>query len=173
VVVSGKKFDEVLAKLDWGLLAFFLGLFVLIAGLDFVHLLEFLAEWLASILPKNELLASTIILWVVAIISGIVDNIVVAAAFGPVLFDVATLLGIPPRLIAWATIFGANFGGGFTPIGAPSAVVGLAVLYKKTGEKMGWGEFFKTQGLATTVRLFATIFYLAILSFLLPVIPID
>ena len=57
-------------------------------------------------------------------------------------------------------IFGANFGGGLTPIGAPSAVVGLALLYRKTGEKIGWGEFIKTQGLATFVRLIFTSVYL-------------
>ncbi|UCG01060.1 MAG: citrate transporter, partial [Candidatus Heimdallarchaeota archaeon] len=68
--------------------------------------------------------------------------------------------------IAWAAIFGANFGGGITPIGAPSAVIGLAILYRKTGEKIGWGEFIKTQGLATIARLSVTTIYLGVLLLL-------
>ena len=163
ILTSGKKIELVLEKLDWQLVAFFLGLFVLINALDAVQLLDFIAVQLALVLPESAFLAATILLWVTAIVSGIVDNIVVAAAFGPILFTVAESQGYQPALIAWAAIFGANFGGGFTPIGAPSAVIGLALLYRKTGVKIGWGEFIKTQGLATIARLTVTTIYLGIL----------
>ncbi len=166
VALSGKNIDDVLAKLDWNLIMFFLGLFILIASLDAVKILEWTAEFLVSTLPANGLVAAFIILWIVALISGIVDNIVVAAAFGPIFYAVSTAPGTSynPMIIAWATIFSANFGGGLTPIGAPSAVVGLALLKRKTGKKMGWLEFIKTQGLATLVRLIMTMFYLWILA---------
>jgi Na+/H+ antiporter NhaD/arsenite permease-like protein len=168
VLASGKKLDSVLANLDWGLIAFFLGLFVLIATLDVVNILDFIAEFLTSILPNDNYLSAVILLWFVAIISGIVDNIVVAASFGPILLDVASANAIfSSDLFAWSAIFSANFGGGLTPIGAPSAVVGLAILYRKTGEKIGWGEFIKTQGLATIIRLILTMGYLLLLSFIL------
>jgi Na+/H+ antiporter NhaD/arsenite permease-like protein len=168
VVLSGKKLDDVMAKLDWNLISFFLGLFILIAALEVVGILEYIAEWLIEILPENGFWAAIILLWFVAIISGIVDNIVVAAAFSKILFTVATVnASYSPEVIAWATIFAANFGGGLTPIGAPSAVVGLALLYRKTGFKMGWGEFIKTQGIATIVRLVITMGYLALLAFVI------
>ncbi|MHA2306237.1 MAG: SLC13 family permease, partial [Candidatus Hodarchaeales archaeon] len=121
---------------------------------------------LAAILPPDDFLAASILLWFISVISGIVDNIVVAAAFGPILLDVAITEGYSQSLFAWAAIFGANFGGGITPIGAPSAVVGLSILYRKTGEKIGWGEFIKTQGLATLARLVITTIYLGILLLL-------
>jgi Na+/H+ antiporter NhaD/arsenite permease-like protein len=164
VLISGRKLDEIMSHLDWGLIAFFLGLFVLIQALALVDVLDFIAENLVSILPDNSLYSAIILLWFVSIISGIVDNIVVAAAFGPILLNVTETSGLDPKLLAWAMIFGANFGGGLTPIGAPSAVVGLALLYRKTGEKIGWGEFIKTQGLATFVRLTFTSGYLWMLS---------
>lgn len=168
VVLSGKKLDDVMAKLDWNLISFFLGLFILIAALEVVGILEYIADWLIEILPENGFWAAIILLWFVALISGIVDNIVVAAAFSKILFTVATVnANYSPEVIAWATIFAANFGGGLTPIGAPSAVVGLALLYRKTGFKMGWGEFIKTQGIATIVRLVITMGYLAILAFVI------
>jgi Na+/H+ antiporter NhaD/arsenite permease-like protein len=166
IVTSGKKLEYIFEKLDWHLVAFFVGLFVLINALDVVHILEFIAEALAAILPSDDFFAATILLWFISVISGIVDNIVVAAAFGPILLEVAITEGYSQALFAWAAIFGANFGGGITPIGAPSAVVGLAILYRKTGEKIGWGEFIKTQGLATLVRLVITTVYLGILVFL-------
>ncbi len=170
IITSKKKLELVFEKLDWILIAFFLGLFVLVNTLDAVLVLDFIAEQLSLILPENVFLAATILLWVTAIVSGIIDNIVVAAAFGPILFTVAGTQGYPAGLVAWAAIFGANFGGGITPIGAPSAVIGLAFLYRKTGEKIGWGEFIKTQGLATIARLVATTIYLAVLFFLFPVL---
>ncbi|MDH5646116.1 MAG: SLC13 family permease, partial [Candidatus Heimdallarchaeota archaeon] len=143
-------------------------LFVLIATLDAVQILDYIAEVLSNILPNNQILAIFILLWFVAITSGIVDNIVVAAAFSPILLRVALASPtLSPTLIAWSLIFGANFGGGFTPIGAPSGVVGIALLYKKTGKKIGWGEFIKTQGLATLVKLLFTMGYLFILSYFL------
>ena len=167
VLVSGKKLDDVMSKLDWGLIAFFLGLFVLIAALNIVDVLNYTAEKLSEILPHNSVISAIIILLFVSLISAIVDNIVVAAAFGPILLSVATTSGLSADLLAWATIFGANFGGGLTPIGAPSAVVGLSILYKKTGKKVGWGEFIKTQGLATIIRLILCSFYLILLGFIL------
>ncbi|MCY3412860.1 MAG: hypothetical protein INQ03_14580 [Candidatus Heimdallarchaeota archaeon] len=168
ITISGKKIEDVLSKLDWAMIAFFLGLFILIASLQVVHILSNIAIWLTGVLPQNSLIAAIILLWFVAIISGIVDNIVVAAAFGPILHAIAYVPGSPfnPMILAWSAIFSANFGGGLTPIGAPSAVVGLALLYRRTGNKMGWGEFIKTQGVATVVRLLITMVYLWILSIL-------
>lgn len=163
IIASKKKLELVFEKLDWILVAFFLGLFALINALDAVEVLDFIAEQLSLILPENAFFASTLLLWVTALVSGIIDNIVVAAAFGPILFTVAGTKGFPPGLVAWAAIFGANFGGGITPIGAPSAVIGLAFLYRKTGEKIGWGEFIKTQGVATIARLAVTTLYLGVL----------
>ena len=164
VLISGEKLDKIMSRLDWGLIAFFLGLFVLIQALAIVDILDYIAEKLVAILPNDSLSSAIILLWFVSIISGVVDNIVVAAAFGPILYEVSKSAGLSPDLLAWAMIFGANFGGGLTPIGAPSAVVGLALLYRKTGEKIGWGEFIKTQGLATFVRLIFASAYLWFLS---------
>ncbi|MCY3412485.1 MAG: anion permease [Candidatus Heimdallarchaeota archaeon] len=169
-IANSKKIEDVLSNVDWSLISFFMGLFVLISTLDLLGVMEVTANWMASILPDNPLAAATIILWFVSIISAIVDNIVVAAAFGPILYSVAKVNpSFHPTVIAWATIFGASFGGGLTPIGAPSAVIGLTMLKRKTGEKMGWGEFIKTQGLATLIRIIITTGYLAILIALNPV----
>lgn len=164
-VLTGKKIDESMGKLDWSLIAFFMGLFILIAAMEAIGLLELIAIWMIEILPEDGFYASVIILWFVSLFSAIVDNIVVAAAFGPILATVAQAnSSFSPMVIGWATIFGASFGGGLTPIGAPSAVIGLAMLKRKTGVKIGWGEFIKTQGFVTFVRLILSMFYLLFLS---------
>lgn len=169
VVVNARSIQESMSKVDWGLIAFFLGLFVIVAAMDEVGILELTANFLVDILPDDGLTASIIILWFVSIISAIVDNIVVAAAFAPILFTVANAnAAYSPMVIAWATIFGASFGGGLTPIGAPSAVIGLAMLKRKTGVKIGWGEFIKTQGVATFIRIILSMGYLAILVLIFP-----
>ncbi len=169
VIANSRNIEDSMSKVDWGLISFFLGLFVIVAAMDAVGILELTANFLVDILPDNGLMASIIILWFVSVISAIVDNIVVAAAFAPILFTVANAnAAYSPMVIAWATIFGASFGGGLTPIGAPSAVIGIALLKRKTGVKIGWGEFIKTQGVATLIRIIISMGYLALLVLIFP-----
>ena len=167
VYTSRKSIDIILQKIDWSLIAFFLSLFVLIKILEIVGLLQIISELLLKVLGQNNFLSAIIILISSSILSGILDNIVLAISFTPVLLTIRTEKpGLNIGLMVWALIIGTNLGGGFTLIGAPPCVLGLGILYRETGEKVGWGEFFKTVGVVTLLRIFVSIFYLFLLGFL-------
>ncbi|RMG26955.1 MAG: hypothetical protein D6732_20760 [Methanobacteriota archaeon] len=163
---SGKKFEQVLPKVDWTLLTFFASLFVLIKVLEIVGVLRILAEVLVFFLGSNNLIASLILLLFSTIISGVLDNVVLAVTLTPIIQDIAATTSLDAGPLVWALIIGTNLGGGLTPIGAPPCVLGLGILQRETGQKVGWGEFFKTVGMATIIRLVVAAIYLAILVFL-------
>ncbi len=162
VLASGKSLDSTFAKLDWSLLAFFQGLFVIIASLEEVGVMEAIAGVISGMLGEKTWLAAIIVLWASAIISGILDNIVLAAALAPVLRVATQDSSLNGTAIAWALILGTNLGGGFTPIGAPPVVLGLSLYYKKTGRKIGWIEFFKVGGTLTILRLLLSTVFIVI-----------
>ncbi|MFX0113007.1 MAG: SLC13 family permease [Candidatus Hodarchaeota archaeon] len=163
VFFSGEKMEEAL-KIDWALIAFFAGLFVLIAGLNKAGALKEFANLLADNLLDDQLASSLIILWVMAIFSGIVDNIVLAAALSPVLLQVSEAKDWNPKAIAWALVLGANLGGGLTPIGAPANVIAISNLEKRSKEKIGWGDFLKFSALIIGIQLIITTVYVALIS---------
>ncbi|MHA2232014.1 MAG: SLC13 family permease [Candidatus Hodarchaeales archaeon] len=163
VFISGEKMEEAL-KIDWALIAFFAGLFVLIAGLSHAGVLDEFAEILGENLPKDQLASTLIILWVMAIMSGIVDNIVLAAALSPVLVSVSETKGWNNNAVAWALVLGANLGGGLTPIGAPANVIAISNLEKRSKEKIGWGDFLRFSILIIGVQLMIATIYIGILS---------
>ncbi len=163
IFVSGVDFDEAISSVDWPLLAFFMGLFVVIASLDIVGIIDMIAQGITATVGTNEIIAALVILWFSALLSGIVDNIVIAAALSPVIVTVAASTGMNPIVLAWALIIGANLGGDFTPIGSPSNVIGIGILAKRTGIKLGWGDW-KYPALITIVHLIVASVLVSILS---------
>ncbi len=163
VFVSGEKMEEAL-NIDWSLIVFFGGLFTLIAGLEQAGALEEFATILADNLIEDQLISSIIILWTMGLFSGIVDNIVLAAALSPVLLGVSEELGWNSKAIAWALVFGANLGGGLTPIGAPANVIAISNLEKRSKTKMGWGDFIKLSVVVIGIQMLVVTFYVAFLS---------
>ncbi|OLS26691.1 MAG: Arsenical pump membrane protein [Candidatus Heimdallarchaeota archaeon LC_3] len=152
ILASGVDFDDAIKAIDWPLLAFFAGLFVLVSSLELVGVIDILADLIQSSVGTNLIIAALVILWVSAIFSGIVDNIVIAAALAPMIITIADATGMSVLVLGWALIIGANLGGDFTPIGSPSNVIGISVLAKRTGDKIGWSGW-KTPALITVVHL--------------------
>jgi Na+/H+ antiporter NhaD/arsenite permease-like protein len=152
LISSGADFDEAIEAVDWPLLTFFMGLFIVIAGLDFSGAIFEMAELIANISGGNIIVAICVILWASAIFSGIVDNIVIAVALAPVIEKVAVTTG-HELILAWALILGANLGGGLSPVGSPSNLIGINILAKRTGKHISWSEWLKKPGLMTLILL--------------------
>lgn len=166
LLVSGQDFDEAIEAVDWPLLAFFTGLFVVVTSLKLVGAINMLAEFLESTVGTNLIIASVIILIVSAVLSGIVDNIVIAAALTPVIVTISEATGLNVIVLGWALIIGANLGGNFTPIGGPSNVIGISILAKRTGQKISWGDW-KVPATMTLIQLVVGIILIVILSLLI------
>jgi len=97
----------------------------------------------------------TILLWVGAGGSAVVDNVPFAATMAPVIAHLSAA-GLPLHPLVWASALGTDVGGNATPIGASANVVGLAIYERTTGQRVRWGEYLRV-ALPTTVLVLVVI----------------
>lgn len=152
LATSGKNIGKVLKGVDWKTLAFFIGLFVVVGGLEQTGVLTAIAGVIEKICGGNVYLMVAIIIWLSAFASAFVDNIPFAATMLPVIKGLAGASGSPALVhcLAWTLSMGTDIGGSATPIGASANVVGTAVA-AKNGHPIGWGKYCKTAAPATII----------------------
>lgn len=118
--------DKNYAAVDWDLLAFFTFLFVVIDTMKYAGVLDLIGSGIAKLLALPDMLAGASLLWSSAIASSVTDNVPLAAVMGNILKGMEGT----PEFQWWATIFGTNLGGNFTPIGSASTVVAVAIIHR-------------------------------------------
>ena len=139
LVITMEDPKRAFEAVEWPTLIFFIGLFMLVGGLNETGLLRDLAEGLSSISP-NPLVAAAIILWVAGITSSFVDNIPITAALIPVVGVMTETYHT--GLLWWALALGVGLGGNITPIGSSAGVVSLS-LSRRYGYPISDKEWFK------------------------------
>jgi Na+/H+ antiporter NhaD/arsenite permease-like protein len=134
--------EEVLREVEWPTLLFFVGLFVLVGGLEVTGFVGRIAEFLTGV-SNSPALTAMLVMWGSAIASGIVDNIPFTATMIPVVQELAQAEGLSEeevRPLWWALAIGADFGGNFTLIGASANVV-VAGMSERAGKKISFLRF--------------------------------
>ena len=159
LIAFGKHAVELLKKVDYKTLIFFIGLFIVVSGLEETGILELIANFIGNISGGNIKLMIAIILWVSAIASAFVDNIPFAATMVPIIQSLAETSGVPISTLAWSLAIGTDIGGSATPIGASANVVGTSVA-QKNGYPIGWGRYCKKIAPATVIVLTISTVYL-------------
>ena len=159
LAVAGRKCLHLIRRLDWKTLLFFIGLFIVVGGLEQTGVLEKVAEFIGNISGGNVPLVITLILWISAFSSALVDNIPFAATMVPVIRELAASQGLDQGSLSWTLALGADIGGNATPIGASSNVVGTAIA-EKEGHHISWGRYMKYAVPATLLVLGLCQFYL-------------
>jgi len=153
LITSFKHVGAILKKVDYKTLLFFVGLFVVVGGLEQTGVLEMIASFIEKVCGGNVFAMVLIIMWISAIASAFVDNIPFAATMVPVIKSLAaTTVGAQLPVLAYALSVGTDIGGSATPIGASANVVGTSVI-SKAGHPVGWGKYCKTAIPATAIVL--------------------
>lgn len=151
LITSFKHIGAILKKVDYKTLLFFVGLFVVVGGLEQTGVLEMIASFIEKVCGGNVFAMVLIIMWISAIASAFVDNIPFAATMVPVIKSLAaTTVGAELPVLAYALSVGTDIGGSATPIGASANVVGTSVI-SKAGHPVGWGKYCKTAIPATAI----------------------
>jgi Na+/H+ antiporter NhaD/arsenite permease-like protein len=121
--------NEVVDKVEWQALLFFVGLFLLVGAVGDVGYLDQVANWIFDNFGDNEVKLAIAVIWVSAISSALIDNIPFTAAMIPVIFSITEASGgeINPEPLLWALAMGAGFGGNATPIGSSANVMTVAI----------------------------------------------
>ena len=152
LLTSFKYIPELMKKIDYKTLLFFIGLFVVVGGLEQTKILNLIATGISKVCGNNAYLMIIIIIWVSAIASAFIDNIPFAATMVPVIRMLQGTAGVDLDTLAWALSMGTDIGGSATPIGASANVVGTSIA-AKSGHPIGWGEYLKKCAPATAIVL--------------------
>jgi Na+/H+ antiporter NhaD/arsenite permease-like protein len=120
--------DKFYSAVDWDLLAFFAGLFVVINTMEHAGVLDVMGQGILSLLQLPDQLASGFLLALSAIASSVTDNIPLAAMLATILGNMETAGDSP---LWWCVILGANLGGNITPIGSASTVVAMTIIHRE------------------------------------------
>lgn len=150
LIAAGKNAKVIIKKVDYKTLLFFIGLFVVVGGLEETGVLKVLAGLIGKASGGNITVMVAIIIWVSAIASAFIDNIPFAATMIPVISNLSATLGVDLSLLSWTLAMGTDIGGSATPIGASANVVGIATAAKE-GHIIRWGQYCKVMVPATVI----------------------
>jgi Na+/H+ antiporter NhaD/arsenite permease-like protein len=124
------RVTETFNEVDWITIFFFLGLFVIVHGIDAAGALDLAARHLITLTRGDPAATAVAILWGSAILSAVVDNIPFVAAMIPLIREIGPQMGGAEHIMPlwWALSLGACLGGNGTLIGASAnlAVAGIA-----------------------------------------------
>lgn len=132
LVNLGRSADEqsqhVLAtfkEVEWITLFVFIGLFIVVHGVDSTGALKILAEKMLDVTGGQLGATAMAILWASAILSAIIDNIPFVATMIPLIHAMAPSFGGPDGVLPlwWALSLGACLGGSGTLVGASANLV--------------------------------------------------
>ena len=151
VLLSRPALTPALQEVEWRTLVFFMGLFVLVAGLTHTGVIEAIGHAAAGAIGDDWFLAASSVLWGSAVLGALFDNIPYVATMAPI---VETVVAEAPegltQAIWWAFALGADFGGNGTAIAASANVVAIGIA-GRAGTRISFWQF--TRYGAVTVLL--------------------
>ena len=118
--------DEVLKEIHWGILIFFISLFIIVGGLEAAGVLKLIATQIGALTEHGMIIAVLAVLWISAILSAVVDNIPFTIAMLPIIAGLQSQ-GVNAAPLWWALALGVGFGGNGTPIGSTASVVTVSI----------------------------------------------
>ena len=144
--------DYIVKDVDWWTLLFFLLLFAKAGTLKYTGATDVLAQKISFLVRGNPSILTSIILWISAAGSSILDNVVLVAAFIPIVQSFKEL-GFVLQPLWWALLFGGCLGGNITMVGSTANIVALGILEKEKNIRM---TFFRWFWIGLTVGLITT-----------------
>jgi len=122
--------QEVLKHIEWSVLIFFGALFVMVGGLEHAGVMEAIVGLLEQASNVPPVLFGVGLIWIVAALSAVVDNVPITIAMIPVIKGLGES-GMDITPLWWALAFGAGFGGSGTIIGSTANII-VTTLSEKT-----------------------------------------
>jgi Na+/H+ antiporter NhaD/arsenite permease-like protein len=113
--------EHVMTRVETGLLMFFIGLFMVIGGVEHSGLLEHIGGFIMPFVEADLLLATIVLMWVAAFLSAAIDNIPFTAAMIPIILGMESA-GLEVTPLWWGLSMGVGLGGNGTHIGSTANV---------------------------------------------------
>lgn len=131
-----------LKSVDLQTIVLLASLFIVIAGIRNVGVIDDVADWIAGVGGNNLFLLYSIIVWGSVAISAFIDNIPYVATMLPVIQGVAAAMNMEPYLLYFGLLSGATLGGNLTPVGASANITAIGILFKD-GHDVSMKEFVR------------------------------
>lgn len=152
LLASGRNAAKLVRRMDYKTLLFFIGLFIVVGGLEQTGTLELIAVFIEKVSGGNAMVIVIIIIWLSGVASAFVDNIPFSATMIPVIRSLSAAQGVDLSVLAWSLAMGTDIGGSATPIGASANVVGTSVAARE-GYPISWGYYCKYMVPASVIVL--------------------
>lgn len=160
ILLIFEKPGEVLVEVEWNTIFFFVGLFIIIGGLEHSGGIGLMAKWLLDVTQGSQQATSLIILWASGILSGIIDNIPYTATMAPMLATIEQSMGTEyTHPLWWCLSLGACLGGNMTIIGAAANVI-VSENAQKAGYPISFMHFLKYGIIVTMISLAISTVYI-------------
>ncbi len=143
ILLLFEKPRNILRSIEWNTVFLFVGLFIIIGGVEASGGIRLMADWILSVTHGSQEAASMLILWGSGLISGIVYNIPYTATMAPMLHQIQSTMGAAyTEPLWWCLSLGTCMGGNMTVIGAAANVV-VSENAAKEGYPISFKRFFK------------------------------
>jgi Na+/H+ antiporter NhaD/arsenite permease-like protein len=130
LVLIRPDLEAMLRKIEWSVLIFFGSLFIMVGGIEAAGVLETVTGLIERVSSTPPLLFGIAVIWIVAGLSSVVDNVPITIALIPVIQRLSAA-GMDVTPLWWALVFGAGFGGNGTIVGSTVNII-VADLSQKT-----------------------------------------
>jgi Na+/H+ antiporter NhaD/arsenite permease-like protein len=152
---------HIISKIDFELIFYLLGIFVIAGALEVLGVVQFLGEVMASFSGGDVFFEMLIILWFSAFLSSAIDNIPITKVLIPV---ISTISSSYPSSIGnqfyYSLAIGANWGDNLTPLGDNILVVQIAEQNKRP---ISFRQFFKIGFITTLYQIIIVSLYYTII----------
>ncbi len=180
IVTTRAEMEKVIHRIEMDSILFFMGLFILVGTLQLSGALEVLAEIMLDVSGGDPFVLAFIIITLISLLSAVVANIPITIALAEVItilladpdFAIQTIFGFPAAGFLWFTLlYAVTFGGGLTPFGTVTGVIGVQVLSQQ-GYPVSFMDFVKKMAPLSILLIVIGFIYLIILQLtgLLPIL---
>lgn len=160
ILLLFEKPDEIIKDVEWNTIFFFIGLFIIIGGVEASGGIKLMAQWILDVTQGSQAAASMLILWASGIISGVIDNIPYTATMAPMLVEIQKATDATYTYpLWWALSLGACLGGNLTIIGAAANVI-VSENAAKYGHPIAFMRFLKYGCVTVAISLIISTGYI-------------
>lgn len=168
LILSNRKEVEhiITQSIDWVSLFFFIGLFMIVGGLNESGALSKAAPFIIKITNGNFKIASLGMIWFSGIFSSVIGAVPFVATLIPLINNMAASFNVASmNPMWWALALGSCLGGNFTVLGTAANIVSIGIA-KRSGYKISFGRFMRYTFLITIMSLVVSTLYIYLRYFL-------
>jgi Na+/H+ antiporter NhaD/arsenite permease-like protein len=133
---------KAMKEFDWASMAFLVGIFIVVASVERVGILQDIANWLLGTGLTSTLAIMVILTWLSVALSSFIDNVPYTVLMIPTCSYIAQALGVSPWAFYYGMLVGTGIGGNITPVGATANVLACGIL-EKHGYKIELRKYMK------------------------------